>query len=52
MAIVNNVAGGERSVRFILGVILVGLGFFLTSFWKPLLIIIGACFVITGFVGY
>jgi hypothetical protein len=52
MAIVKNVARGERSVRFILGVILIGLGFFLTGFWKPLFVIVGICFMITGFVGY
>ena len=52
MAIVNNVAGGERAARFILGSVLIVLGFFLSVFWKPLSIIVGICFVLTGFIGY
>ncbi|MBW1999133.1 MAG: hypothetical protein JRJ29_14365 [Deltaproteobacteria bacterium] len=39
-------------MRVILGIILIPLGLFLTGFWKPLSIIIGACLVAGAFVGY
>lgn len=52
MAMVKNVAGVERVVRAVLGIVLIVVGFLLTGFWKPLSIIIGVCLVASAFAGY
>jgi hypothetical protein len=52
MSFAKNVAKGEKVVRVILGILLAVLGFFLTGFWRPALIVVGVLFLLTAFVGY
>ena len=52
MAIAKNVAKSEGIVRIVVGVILIVWGFFLSGFWQPLSIVVGAFLLITAFVGY
>lgn len=52
MAVTKNVARGEGTLRAVLGVILILLGFFLPGFWKPLSIVVGGLLVLTAIVGY
>ncbi len=52
MVITKNIAKNEKLIRIISGVILIPLGFFMTGFWKPLSIAIGAWLIVTAFVGY
>lgn len=52
MAMVKNVAGVERIVRAVPGIVLIAVGFLLPALWKPLSIIIGVCLVASAFAGY
>jgi len=52
MAIAKNVAKGEKVIRFVVGVILLFLGFLLPGYWKPLSLIVGGLLLVTAFVGY
>jgi len=52
MNIVKNLGNAERAVRALAGVILVVGGFFVTGYWKPLAIVVGAGLMFTAAVGY
>jgi len=52
MADVKNLAQNERTIRVILGGILIIVGFLLPGFWKPLSLVLGLCLLYTAFVAY
>lgn len=52
MAEVKNLVKGERILRIILGFVLIIVGFSVHGFWKPLLLILGLCFLFTAYIAY
>lgn len=52
MAISKNVAGVERIIRIILGIILILWGFALSGFWRPASMVVGVLLLLTAFIGY
>lgn len=52
MAVVKNLARAERTIRAILGVVLIVAAFYLHGFWRPLSLVVGVLFLFTAFVAY
>ena len=52
MTFAKNLGRIEQGLRILLGGVLVVVGFFLPSFWRPVFIVIGILLVLTAFVGY
>jgi hypothetical protein len=49
-----NLGGAERTIRFVLGIILVGIGYFapVSSLVSTLLYVVGAIMIVTAAVGF
>ena len=52
MAVGKNVVKREKAVRIVIGFVLIAVGFWVTGFWRPVSICLGAFLLGTAFVGY
>ncbi|MDY6952214.1 MAG: DUF2892 domain-containing protein [Thermodesulfobacteriota bacterium] len=51
MKIKQNLVGGEKTARIVLGMILVPVGFFLSGLWQLLFVLAGLAFFFSGLFG-